>query len=515
MKSPILFKSLVLAAVFGLTLTSCQRDQIEDNSTEVTEAEGPTLSKAEINAAVEDHLFSTNEVFDWNTANDEMVFSGMAHGGHEAALGYQPAGFENLDQHIHEIDVTEGAWLDTRNQLMALLIAATERHTGQELTEEDLLVAPEDGVLPILEVKIFSQEILAELRGLPEVRYLEPSNYEPREVTLRSGAGCDISPNFSIPSADFTTVSPSAKVPWNFYNMNIPQAWTTSRGNNIGICIIDTGSSPNQSRLMGSFASGDSGGRYHNRYGTYVSSWWPWASPDGPNDQCGHGTQMAGLAAAPRTTGGSSVGVAYEANLISVRATSDVVVNGSKEKRGVKDALILAGNRSDVQIISMSIGDVFYSGTVRDGVDYAYNNGKLIFAAAGTSLTWTSWWGVIFPANRWNTTAVTGVRDGSSLQRCDICHDGSQVDFVAVMQRQNDTDRTSLTLAMSGNQPSYVGGSSAATATTAGIAALVWATNPGQNRSQVLNRMKNAASIYPGRDNNFGWGIVDAAQAVQ
>ncbi|MEL6802862.1 MAG: protease, partial [Bacteroidota bacterium] len=132
MKSPILFKSLVLAAVFGLTLTSCQRDQIEDNSTEVTEAEGPTLSKAEINAAVEDHLFSTNEVFDWNTANDEMVFSGMAHGGHEAALGYQPAGFDNLDQHIHEIDVTEGAWLDTRNQLMALLIAATERHTGQE-----------------------------------------------------------------------------------------------------------------------------------------------------------------------------------------------------------------------------------------------------------------------------------------------------------------------------------------------------------------------------------------------
>ncbi|MEO0626601.1 MAG: S8 family serine peptidase, partial [Bacteroidota bacterium] len=121
----------------------------------------------------------------------------------------------------------------------------------------------------------------------------------------------------------------------------------------------------------------------------------------------------------------------------------------------------------------------------------------------------------IFPANRWNTTAVTGVRDGSSLQRCDICHDGSQVDFVAVMQRQNDTDRTSLTLAMSGNQPSYVGGSSAATATTAGIAALVWATNPGQNRTQVLDRMKNAASIYPGRDNNFGWGIVDAAQAVQ
>lgn len=510
-----MFRILLFAGVMGLGLTACQREQIEQNPSNTFEAVGPSLSKAEINAAVEDHLFSTNEVFDWNESSNDMVFSAMAHSGYEAALGYQPAGFENLDQRIHEISVTEGEWLETRNRIMGMVLAATARHTGQELTEEEILVAPEDGVLPILEVKILAPEILAELRGMPEVRYLEPSNYEPREVDLRSGSGCDVSPNFSIPSADFTTVSPSAKVPWNFYNMNIPQAWTTSRGNNIGICIIDTGSSPNQSRLMGSFASGDSGGRYHNRYGTYVSSWWPWASPDGPNDGCGHGTQMAGLAAAPRTTGGSSVGVAYEANLISVRGTSDVIVNGSREKRGVKDALVLAGNRSDVQIISMSIGDVFYSGTVRDGIDYAYNKGKLIFAAAGTSLSWTSWWGVIFPANRWNTTAVTGIRDGSPMQRCNTCHDGSQVDFVAVMQRSNDTDRTSLTLAMSGNQPAYVGGSSAATATTAGIAALVWATNPSQNRSQVLDRMKNAASIYPSRSSNFGWGIVDAAQAVQ
>ncbi|MEM6878635.1 MAG: S8 family serine peptidase, partial [Bacteroidota bacterium] len=331
-----MLRSILFVAVLSLSLTACQREQLEEETSEITEAIGPSLSKAEINSAVEDHLFSTNEVFDWNEANDEMVFSAMAHGGHEAALGYQPFGYENLDQHIHQINVTEGRWLETRNQLMEMLLEATARHTGQSLSEEEILVAPEDGVLPILEVKILAPEILAELRNLPEVRYLEPSNYEAREVSLRSGAGCDIQPSYSIPSADYTTVSPSAKVPWNFYNMNIPQAWTTSRGNNIGICIIDTGSSPNQSKLMGSFASGQSGGRYHNRYGTYVSSWWPWASPDGPNDQCGHGTQMAGLAAAPRSTGGSSVGVAYEANLISVRATSDVVVNGSREKRGVK-----------------------------------------------------------------------------------------------------------------------------------------------------------------------------------
>jgi subtilisin family serine protease len=224
---------------------------------------------------------------------------------------------------------------------------------------------------------------------------------------------------------------------------------------------------------------------------------------------------MAGLAAAPLTSSGSTVGVAYRSDLLSIRATSDVIINGSKEKRGVKDALIIAGNDSRTRVISMSIGDVFSSGTVKDGVYYAHNRGKMVLAAAGTSLSWTSWYGVIFPANMNETIAVTGIRSGTPYQRCNTCHDGSKVDFVAVMQRRNDTDRTSLTLSRSGATPGYVGGSSAATATTAGIAALVWATNPDQSREQVLNRMKNAASIYPGRDGDFGWGMIDADLATR
>ncbi|PHI19124.1 protease [Lewinellaceae bacterium SD302] len=493
---------------------SCADDLAQQQNETPAAPERDVLTKAEINAIVEDHLFSTNTVFNWNEADPFLVYSAMTHNQQEAALGYQPAGFADVDTRIHEIEVTKGAWLATRNALIERIISETARLTGETLTEEDLLAAPEDGVLPILEVKINHPELVKILRELPEVRYLEPSGYEPAEVSLRSDSGCSNDPDYGISSADYTNVSPGSKIPWNFYNANIPQAWNVSRGDNVGVCIIDTGISGSQSRLNGTFSSGNSTGRYRNKYGTYVSSWWPWASPDGPNDQCGHGTQMAGLATAPRVSGGSSIGVAYQADLISVRGTSDVIVNSSREKNGVKDALVLAGNRSDVNIISMSIGDVFYSGTVNDGINFAYNKGKLIFAAAGTSLSWTSWWGVIFPANRWNTVAVTGVRDGSSLQRCNTCHDGSEVDFVAVMQRASNSDRTSLTLAMSGNQPSYVGGSSAATATTAGIAALVWGTNLGQSRSQVLNRMKNAASIYPARDGNFGWGIVDAYAAV-
>ncbi|HMQ64560.1 MAG TPA: S8 family serine peptidase, partial [Flavilitoribacter sp.] len=227
-----------------------------------------------------------------------------------------------------------------------------------------------------------------------------------------------------------------------------------------------------------------------------------------------HGTQMAGLLAAPRGNGGATVGVAYNANLLAIRATGDVVVNGSSEKKGVKNALIIAGGRSDVKVISMSLGDIFWSDTVADGIYYAYNHGKMIFAAAGTSTSFTNWWGVIFPAYMPETVAVTGIKDGSAMERCNVCHSGSEVDFVAVMQRASNNSRTALTLSMSGNQPSTVGGSSAATAITAGIAALVWSTNPGQTRNQVLTRLKNASQFYPSRDSQFGWGLIDAQQAV-
>jgi len=504
---------IFLCCALALFLFSCQDEMLTPTTApEATDQQTP-LTKAELNALVEEHLFSTNEVFDWNETSDHVIWSALELSQNEAALGYQPAGYENLDETIHEIDVASGAWKTTRDELVSDLLEATERLTGEPITEEDLFVAPEDGVLPILEVKVLHPGVLAEFRQRDDVRYFEPSNYNAEEVEIRSGSGCSEAPSSTIAGGDSFTWN-GAKVPWNFSYMNIQQAWNTSQGDNIGIAVIDTGVYPEQSKLGSGFSAGASSGRSIAKFGTYAPNWWS-SRTDGPNDQCGHGTQMSGLAAAPLSTSGSTVGVAWKANLRTYRATSDVIVNGSREKRGVKDALVSAGNHSGTKVISMSIGDVFSSGTVRDGVRYAYNRGKLMMAAAGTSLSWTSWWGVIFPASMSETTAVTGIRTGSPMQRCNTCHDGSAVDFVAVMQRRNDTNRTSLTLSRSNNNPGYVGGSSAATATTAGIAALVWATNPNQSRSQVLNRMKQAASIYPNRDGNFGWGIVDANQAVQ
>lgn len=495
---------LLSLTVFALLLSGCQSDTL------APAAPPPDLDRTQLNALVEAHLQSTNTVFDWNEADDRTVYSALKLSDHEAVLGYRPAGFSGTAERIHQIDVVTGEWKTTRDELVSDLLAATRRHTGEQITENELLVAPEDGVLPILEVKILHPQVLADFRRRPEVRYLEPSNYSAGELQLRSSSGCNEAPADIVDAADYTTIAPGAKVPWNFDYMNIRQAWTRSQGDGVGICIIDSGTYPEQDGLNTGFG----GGRKLNRLGVYQPSYWS-SRTDGPDDQCGHGTQMAGLAAAPLTANGSTVGVAYKSDLLAIRATSDVVINASKEKRGVKDALIIAGNDAGTRVISMSIGDVFSNGSVSDGVHYAHNRGKLILAAAGTSLNWTSWYGVIFPANMAETVAVTGIRSGATVKRCDTCHDGKEVDFTVVMQRDEDTDRTSLTLSRSGTTPGYVGGSSAATATTAGVAALVWATDLGQTREQVLERMKQAASNYPGRDREFGWGMIDAEVATR
>lgn len=472
------------------------------------------LSKMEIDDFVFQKL-DEQSTFSWDMTDNLMLWSAVVQSDSIVTIGYQPANESNIDQRLHIIDLQSEKWQKARALIMDFILEEMNKELpGQNLTEEDIIAFPRDKFLPAVDVKIHSKNIIEKLRQMPEVRYVEPMGYQTERLNSRSSSGCNNDPDNNIPSADFQTISPNVKVPWNFYNMNIPNAWNTSTGDGITIALLDTGTSPNQNNLGSEFNSGQSQGRFIDREGTYVSSWWWWASPDGPNDRCGHGTKMAGVLAGPRGSDGAAVGVAYNADLLAIRTVADVVILGSRETRGVADGLTMAANRNDVKIISMSIGSIFSSGRISDAVRYAYGRGKLIFAAAGTSTSFTSFVGVVFPAWMNETVAVTGVTDGSPLKKCNSCHTGDKVDFVAVMERRNDDDRTSLTLTMSGNQPSRVGGSSAATATTAGIAALVWATNPSMSRNQVLQKLKNASQFYPSRNSNFGWGLIDAVQAV-
>jgi len=181
---------------------------------------------------------------------------------------------------------------------------------------------------------------------------------------------------------------------------------------------------------------------------------------------------------------------------------------------GIANAFTTAGNNASVRIISMSMGRLISSSQISDAVKYAYSKGKLIFCAAGTSFWWSSWFvGVIFPASMAEAVAVTGIQDNLT-SACNTCHTGSKVDFVVVMEKSSN-ERHPTTLADYGDVPATVGGSSVSTATTVGIAALVWSKYPAWTRDQVLNRLKISANYYPGRNGSFGWGRINAQLATQ
>ncbi|MBN7816662.1 S8 family peptidase [Algoriphagus pacificus] len=458
--------------------------------------------------------------FLWMGQSDQVIWSALMQSDSVLTIGYSPANLETPNARIGIESVQDPVWQASAQKILGMITETVERSGGSQLRLGNEL-AEIHADLPYLEVKVNSLEVLQNLRSMPEVRYFEPLSYEFDYSLLNQGqnaryfsdSGCSNDPEANLSTNDYSVISPNAKASWNYAQMGISQAWSQSTGDNITVGLIDTGVSPNQQLLGSGFQSGESTSRSISKFGTYQTGYWWWKKYDGPNDQCGHGTAMAGVIASPRNSVGNTVGVAYNADLISVRGTSDVIVNSGNEKDGVAEALVLLGKRSDVKIISMSIGDVFSNSKVADAVRYAYNRGKLIFAAAGTSTSFTNWYGVIFPATMAETVAVTGVKEGNGYQRCNTCHSGGKVDFTVIMER-GGTETKPLSLAFSGNNPSTVGGSSVATATASGIAALLWSKNPNWNREQILDRLKTTSDLYPSRNSEYGWGNLDAGAAL-
>jgi subtilisin family serine protease len=513
-------KKIACLAISALLLYSCNKQV--NTPKEATKPNEELMSKEAINAIVKDEVIKTGQ-FNWASASEVMVWSALSQTDNILSVGFKP-GNENADikDRIHEIDINSGNWKAAKEEVL-LLILAEERKQNPSLKAEDILIYKEE-VLPLVNVKVSNLNTIKKLRSSNLIRYAEPMGYQPedlinppaRSVLSSSGCGGNTAEPGLVNGSDYTVVAPNAIASWNYVYHNIQQAWNKTSGGGTKVMIIDSGVSSDQSLFGTNFNNGSSAGRTIEKIAT-LPSWGFlgfYGSIEAPADQCGHGTQMAGACAAPRNSLGGAVGVAYNCNLICVRASSDVFINESRETKGVSDAFVLAGNRSDVKIVSMSMGNIISSSQITDAIRYANNKGKLIFCAAGTSFGWSAGFvGVIFPAWLPEVNAVTGIQDNLNT-RCVACHEGSEVDFVVVMEKASNTDRHPTSVAQTGFAPSTVGGSSVATATTAGMAALVWSKNPSFTKTQVLNKLISASSNYPTRSSKFGWGRINADAAT-
>lgn len=491
-------KKSLLSLAIALAMFSCTNDETLD----VPEQQSERLSKKEINEIIKTSLQTTGN-FNWTEQTSHTIWSAVEHGENILTIGYGTS-----KNQFSRSEATE----NIKNNLIEL-VQSLEKTSAKGASE--LYV---NETINIIDIKVTNKKTIETLLKDTRVRYIEPGAYaflgSDNQARSEGSSGCGYD-SVTLSTNDYRTVSPGAKVPWSFDAHNIPEAWNYSTGTGVTVAVVDSGLSPQQKWMNQYFNDGDSSGRIVQKYGTFVDSWWAWSNNyDGINDKCGHGTKMAAIATAPRNNDNLPVGVAYNSNLITYRAVENVIIDDYHEKRGVVEALTALANRSDVKVISMSIGSPFNIGNVSDAIKYAHSKGKMILAAGGTSTSFTTWYGVIFPASMSETVAVTGVKEGQ-YSKCDVCHTGSKIDFTVQMQRTNGTDNKVPVLSYYNNQTNYVGGSSVATATTAGIASLVWSKHPSWSREQVLQKMKESADFYPNKHSEFGYGNIDALKAVQ
>ncbi len=495
----------IVALFIVVAIASCtQTDELQPTNQQSQKLE--PLTGAEINAQIHQVLQQTGS-FSWADADDYVLWSALMRGDSILTIGYGSSSFSTQKS---------TALISQKNDILDV-VRSYEEGTGLRLKNGTDVLVYDDEVLNFVDVLVGNIETLSALRAMPNVRYIEPAGYRffANESTLKSSSGCDKAP-VAVNSADYRTIAPNCLVSWTYDKHNITQAWSYSTGSGITVGLIDTGVSQDQSMFGSNFNDGYSSGRSIYKYGVFVDSFWPWVTTtDGVYDKCAHGSLMAATIASPRNDNYMPVGVAYNCNLVSYRATKNVVLDSYHEQRGVARALTELGNRTDVKVISMSIGHIINVGSIADAVRYAYAKGKMIIAAGGTSTEFTNFAGVIFPASMDETVAVTGITDGSGFTECAVCHKGNKIDFTVIMERHNDDSRHSVCLGFYNNSKTYVGGSSVATSTTAGIAALIWGKYPNWSRAQVLNRMKQSASLYPNKNSNFGYGNINALAAVQ
>jgi len=553
-----------LASIFTLSIfiTSCEQDtllpgentdlSVEDRDKDTgAQPFGPAAlphTRQTIDNFIMSQTNGGQEFFDWEDASDEMLYSAIMLTDSIVSVSYVAGKYKTIksfftyaaQNHYKFNTELPNQWKNQRDQIINQVLAIEKTSQNDSgLTAKEILPFGRDNVLPHIYIKITDLQVIKDLRNNNFVVSVEPALYLPVDYAkdYKNSSGCHPdAADDPIPMEDYLDSGNwglhGSKVSWHFPYNGIVQAWETpiqAPGNAIGegkgICVIDTGLSDEQDNLNSEFQDGDSNGRNFLGAFSTLERPWPWPGYFPPDDNCGHGTAMAGLAAAPLAGDGNSVGVAFRADLMTIKATNDVIIFSLREIRGVEDALIQAADNPNVDIISMSLGMLppASNDAIESAAMYAaLAKDKLIFAAAGTAVKNGP---VIFPAclDPEITVAVTGINTEHNAwgltKSCKNCHAGPKVDFVVVMEKGDDKTGP-ITTPMTPDstypdRPKYTGGSSCATSTAAGIAALVWAAHPNEDKDQIYDRLaENTSPYYNTNTWRHGHGVLYADWAI-
>jgi thermitase len=314
------------------------------------------------------------------------------------------------------------------------------------------------------------EKIVEKLQSDPAVEYAEP-NYIVYAV--------DTNP-------DDLYFNPPYSRQWGLTMIQAPAAWDIVTGTTpVIIAILDTGVDLDHPDFScpGKLTAG-----------------WDYANGDGdPDDDHGHGTHVAGIAAACTDNATGVAGLSWGARIMPLKVLNS---SGNGSVSSVANGITHAANNG-ARVISMSLGGYGLASnqTLKGAVDYAYNQGCLLVAAAGNDNTSNP----LYPA-AYNHVVAVAATDGAD-GRAYFSNYGSHIDVAA--------PGVSIYSTLIGSY-GYKNGTSMATPFVSGLAALVWSADLNQSSDAVEGIIKSTAVDRgsPGWDQYFGWGRINAGAAA-
>jgi serine protease len=345
---------------------------------------------------------------------------------------------------------------------------------------------------------------------------------------------------------------------WNLPAISMPRAWEINPGGrgDVLVAVVDSGLTTAtatyqfrvwtvfgfQNRVIPFMRAADFD---HTRVRIGRDFIVQWVQPSGQNllfDASGHGTHVAGTIAQQTHNGIGFAGVAYSVTLLPLKVCLDYwtmqLWSGSAAQPGFhpagigacpEDAQVRAIRHAadeGAQVINLSIGGTGAAPAIREALTYAVQRGAFVSIAAGNFGDQGN--PTVYPAAYApqidGVVAVSAVN--RSLTRARYSSYGSYVELVApggesadiYQMTPNPSDLNPFLLSPRFDRYAERGlqGTSMAAPHVAGVAALLYSqgiTNPAAIEAALKRFARDLGP--PGRDDEYGYGLVDARAALR
>lgn len=321
-----------------------------------------------------------------------------------------------------------------------------------------------------------------------QVLYIDETRDTVQEVTqrlkMKEAANIDYTELDEVAEPDFIPNDTYYSKQWHLKKISAPAAWDMAHGSSsVIIAILDTGVKSAHEDLAGKIVAG------WNTYDNNANT----------EDVYGHGTAVAGSAAAITNNSRGIAGPGFEAKIMPMRISDS---SGLGYGSTIAAALIWAADHG-ARVANVSF-NIDFSSTVTSAAKYFMSKGGVVTMSAGNNSRFS-------PLATDNPYILTIGATDSQDNIASWSNTGGNIDLVA-------PGAGIYTLNRSSTLPySSWSGTSFSAPITAGVASLVIAANPALTADEIQTLIKQSADDLgdAGYDMIFGWGRLNAEKAIR